>query len=95
VHKRSLLELNRLRYAAATDPNEQLRFSREIGILHQDIRTAEDVRRGFGYATLAIHAANLIDAMMLPLGPPAVRRAPRVSAGFNPLGPQVALHITY
>jgi hypothetical protein len=95
VHKRALLELNRLRYDAATDPSEQLRFLREIGILHQDIRTAEDVRRGFGYGTLVIHAANLIDAMMLPLGPPAVRTAPRVSAAFSPFGPQVALHITY
>jgi hypothetical protein len=95
VHKRALLELNRLRYDAATDPNEQLRFQREIGILHQDIRTAEDVRRGFGYATLGIHAANVIDAMMLPLGPPAARQAPRVSAAFGPFGPQVAVHLTY
>ncbi len=95
VHKRALLELNDLRLAGATDPNDQIRFQREIGILHQDIRTAEDVRRGFGYATLVIHAANVIDAMMLPLGPPAVRTSRRVSAVVTPSGPQVAIHLTY
>ena len=95
VHKRADIESSRLHLAGATDPNDQLRYLREIEVLRQDIRTAEDVRRGFGYGVLAIHAANLLDAMILTLGPPAASTSPRVSTAYGPLGPQVAIHIRY
>lgn len=87
-HKRADLEFNQL-LADSSGPGDQLEYLRRVAILRNDIRSAEDLRRGFGYAVLAIHAANIIDAMVLSIGPPEPATEPRVSATF-PITPTYA-----
>jgi hypothetical protein len=93
--KQADLAVNRLLLAGATDPNDQLRYARQVDLLRQDVRSAQDIRRGFGYGALVIYAANVLDALTLSLGPPASGTAPRVSATFGPFGPQVSLRFRY
>jgi len=93
--KRADMAASRQLLAEATDPNDQARYRRQADLLGQDVRSAEDIRRGFGYGALVIYAANVVDAMALSLGPPASGTKPRVSATFGPLGPQVSLRLRY
>jgi hypothetical protein len=86
--KRADLAWNRV-LADSAGPTDQIRFLREIEILQSDLKSARDVRRGFAYGGLAIYAANLIDALVLTLGPPAATTPRRVSATF-PIGPTSA-----
>lgn len=87
-HKRADLEFIQL-LADSSGPGDQLVLLREAEIIRNDVRSAEDLRRGFGYAALAIYAANLVDALVLSLGPPAPSKPQRVSATF-PIGPNRA-----
>jgi len=87
-HKRGDIEFNAL-LADSAGPTDQLRYLREIEVLRNDQKSAEDVRRGFGYAALAIYAANIVDALVLSIGPPPAKAPPRVSATF-PLRPDGA-----
>lgn len=87
-HKRADIEYNQV-LADSSGPSDQLRYLREIEVLHNDLQSAEDLRRGFAFGGLAIYAANIIDAFVLSIGPPAAKTPPRVSATF-PIGPRSA-----
>ncbi len=87
-HKRADLDFNQL-LADSSGPGDQLEYLRRVEVLRNDIRSAEDLRRGFGYAVIGIYAANLVDALVLSLGPPVSSEPPRVSATF-PLTPTYA-----
>lgn len=93
-HKRADIAVNQV-LADSSGPTDQLRYLREIEILESDVQSARDVRRGFLYGALGIYAANLIDALVLSIGPPPAKTPPRVSATF-PIGPKSAgVAITY
>ena len=72
----------------APDPIEVVR-------LENDVRSAEDVRRGFAYGALVIYVANLVDAVILDLGPPASTAPARFSVGMSPVGPRVGVSVRY
>jgi hypothetical protein len=84
-HKRADIAYNQI-LADSSGPGDQLRYLREIEVLRSDVKSAQDLRRGFAYGALAIYAANLVDALVLSIGPPPAKTPPRVSATF-PIGP--------
>jgi len=84
-HKRADIAYNQI-LADSSGPGDQLRYLREIEVLRSDVKSAQDLRRGFAYGALAIYAANIVDALVLSIGPPAAKTPPRVSATF-PIGP--------
>jgi hypothetical protein len=93
-HKRADIAYNQV-LANSSGPTDQLFYLREIEILQNDIQSAQDLRRGFAYGALAIYAANIVDALVLSLGPPPAKTPPRVSATF-PIGPKSAgIAVTY
>jgi hypothetical protein len=93
-HKRADIAYNQV-LADSSGPTDQLRYLREIEVLRNDFQSAQDIRRGFAYGALAIYAANIIDALVLSIGPPPAKTPPRVSATF-PIGPGSAgVALTY
>jgi hypothetical protein len=84
-HKRAGIAYNQ-GLADSSGPTEQLRYLREVEILRSDLKSAEDARRGFGYAALGLYLANIVDALVLSIGPPPAKMPPRVSSTF-PVGP--------
>ena len=83
-HRRGDIAYNQV-LADSSGPSDQLRYLREIEVLRSDLKSAEDMRRGFAYGALAIYAANLVDALVLSIGPPSTKPA-RVSAVTYPVG---------
>lgn len=84
-HKRGDLAVNQA-LADSAGPTEQLQYARQSEILQNDIKSAQDARRGFGYGALALYVANIVDAMVLSIGPPPAKTPPRVSAAFPRVG---------
>ena len=75
--------------ADSAGPTEQLLLEQQREVLVNDLKSNEDIRQGFLFATLGIYAASLIDALVLSIGPPALETPPRVSATF-PIRPDGA-----
>ena len=95
-HKRADLEVN----AALIDsagPTERLTLIQRGEVLQNDVKSAQDVRRGFGYGALAIYVANVVDALVLSIGPPPAKTPPRVSAVplFDKAGAGLAITYRY
>jgi hypothetical protein len=66
-------------------PSERPARLREVAVRQNDLQSSEDVRRGFRTAAIAIYAANVIDAMLVPIRRNQEAPPPRVSAAF-PVG---------
>lgn len=93
-HKKADLAYNQA-LADSSGPTDQLQYLRQIEIIRSDIQSAHDVRRGFGLAALGLYAANLLDALVLTVSPPAAPA--KLSAAFpiGPNGPGFAVTFRY
>jgi hypothetical protein len=75
-------------------PSERPARQRELAVATNDLQGAEDARRGFALALASVWVANLIDAAIMPLAPPAPTK-PKIQASM-PISPSsVAVALTY
>jgi hypothetical protein len=69
-------------------PSERAARLRDLETSKSDLQSSEDLRRGFRYAVMGAYIANVIDAMLVPVRPPA-QTEPRLSTSI-PITPHGA-----
>lgn len=72
------LKWAQIRYDAAA-PSEQAQRQLELDQARRSVDESKDIRRGFVFGTLSLHALNIVDAMMMRLNLPAPDK-PKVSS---------------
>jgi hypothetical protein len=82
-------------YRAEQDPANSALYQDRVKAAKDDLASAEDLRRNFGYAGLGVYALNVLDAMVLSLHHKAEAEPMPVSATFGPEGTRVALSFRY
>lgn len=76
-------------------PSERVQRLRDVEVRRNDLQSSEDVRKAFRLATLGIYAANVIDALVVPIRRSSEGTPARVSAAF-PVGPdRVGVSLSY
>jgi hypothetical protein len=94
AQKRADLEESLL--LASQNPGDPLPYLERATSVREDLESARDLRRAFGYGALGIYAANLVDALLLSLRHGGEEESqPSLSATFGPDGPEVALRLVY
>lgn len=78
-------------------PSLRAKQLRQVEVATNDLQTSQDVMRGFRLALIGIYAANVVDALVMPIRRAPDAEPPRVSATF-PVGPDraaVSLHYRF
>lgn len=82
-------------YLAGQNPTDSLLYLDRAATARDDLASAEDLRRKFGYGALGVYALNLLDAIALSLHQRVESAAIPISATFGPGETRVALRFRY
>ena len=82
-------------YLAGQNPTDSLLYLGRAATARDDLASAEDLRRKFGYGALGVYALNLLDAMALSLHQRGESAPIPISATFGPGETRVALRFRY
>ena len=81
-------------YRAGLNPSDSLYLDR-VKAAKDDLASAEDLRRAFGYGGLGVYALNVLDAITLSLHHKTGAEPPPLSATFGPDGTRIAVRFRY
>ncbi|HEV8128817.1 MAG TPA: hypothetical protein VGQ14_04105 [Candidatus Eisenbacteria bacterium] len=82
-------------YLAGQNPADSLLYLGRVKAANDDLASAEDLRRDFGYGAIGVYALNVLDAMMLSLHQKTETEPLPLSATFGPDGTRIAVRFRY
>lgn len=87
-------DIDENQYRAAQNPADSL-YQDRIKTANDDLASAQDLRRNFGYAGLGVYALNVLDAMVLSLHEKTETEPPPVSVFWFSEETRVALNFRF
>ncbi len=82
-------------YLAGQNPADSLLYLDRAATARDDLASAEDLRRKFGYGALGVYALNFLDAIALSLHHRVDSASIPISATFGPRETRIALRFRY